>query len=188
MQPQPIILISGFSGAGKTTFWQEIVNHYPGQIIKVTSSVTRPPRENEVPGVDYHFLTTEDFLNKKEAGHFMETSEHFGNHYGSTSPEKLDLEPGQVPLYTVDPNGVASIKAMYPHAHAFFMYISPEEQYRRLTSRGESPEVIQKRLDRYQEEADMLAANQHHYHILRNEEPEDLQKAIEQFRQTVQLG
>jgi len=188
MSAKPLILISGFSGAGKTTFWKELIAKHPDQIIRVPTTTSRPPREGDTPGVDYHFVTPEEFLRKKEAGEFLETSYHFGTHYGSTHPEKFNLAPGQIPLYTVDPNGVNAIKALYPDAHAFFLFISPEEQYKRLLARGTAPDLIQKRIDRYNEEAQLLENNRHLYHVLRNEEPDDLAKAIEYFKRTVQLG
>ena len=188
MTKHPIALISGFSGAGKTTFWQELQNHHPDQIIKVTSFTTRATREGEIPGVHYHFISPEEFHEKKDNNHFLEWSAHYDQHYASPIPEELILTPDQIPLYTVDTNGAAAIKKTHPHAQAFFLYISPDEQYKRLTSRTTDQSLIASRLQRYEEEKEALEMNRDIYHILHNEEPDDLKKAIEYFRQTMQLG
>jgi guanylate kinase len=189
MPPKRIALLTGFSGAGKTTLWKELAALYPDQLKRVITYTTRNPRPGEVPGVDYHFITPEEFHQKNEQGHFLESSEHYGHHYAAPTVDHLDVEEHHVPMYVIDPKGGLAVKDHYPQTEAFFLYVSPEEQYRRLTERGNTdPELVKKRLERYQHEQEILEKNRHLYHILRNEEPDDLKKAMEHFRQTVQLG
>ncbi len=187
-KPKHIALLTGFSGAGKTTLWKELLALHPEELKRVITYTTRPPRDGEVHGVDYHFLAPDEFLHRKSQGHFLEASEHYGHHYGSPNPEHVDLEEHQIPIYTVDTNGSIAIKEHYPETHAFFLYISPEEQYRRLTERNADPENVKKRLERYHHEQEILERNRHLYHIIRNEEPDDLHNAIQHFRKTLQLG
>ena len=187
----PIILITGFSGAGKTTIWKELLNQHPKQIVRIPNNTTRAAREGEIPGVDYHFLTEEEFHRKREAGEFLESSEHMGSWYASTHPEAFKLEPDQIPLYTIDPVASVKLKQQFPHMELFFVYISPEEQYRRLTSfRGEtlSPQQLQSRIARYEQEHNVLEANREHFHVLRNETIEDLTNAVEYIQRKLSLG
>lgn len=187
--PKHIALLTGFSGAGKTTLWKELIALHPQQLNRVVTYTTRNPREGEQHGVDYHFLTTEDFLQKQEDGHFLESSQHYGHHYGSPTPDHLILPHDEaVPFYVIDPAGGVVLKERYPNTHAFFLYISPEEQYRRLKERATDPTFLQKRFARYQLENEVLEKNKHLYTILRNEEPEDLKNALEHFQKTLQLG
>lgn len=184
---KPLALITGFSGAGKTTLWQTLLSKHPDRLIKVVTSTTRPPREGERHGHDYHFLTPDDFLGKKSAGHFLETSEHYGHHYGSTAPEALELDRHHIPLYVLDTNGILEVKNQYPNAQAFFVHISPQEQYKRLSERTSNPEELEKRLRRYLHEQEVLETNEDIFHILPNETPEDLEKAVEHIRRTLAL-
>lgn len=185
---QNLILLTGFSGAGKTTLFQELVSRHPDQLIKVISNTTRAPRPGEVHGKDYNFLSHDEFHAKREAGHFLEHSEHYGNWYASTAPEQLDLVPGQIPLYVIDPGGFLAIREKYPHAHQFFLYVSPEEQYKRLSARDFEPHLLESRLAAYEREHQVLEAHKDKFNVLRHESVEDLQNAVEYIRKTLQLG
>lgn len=187
MEHPNIVLITGLSGAGKTTLWQNLVSRHPDRLHKVITHTTRPPREGERNGHDYHFVTPEDFHALREKGHFLESSEHYGNHYGSAAPTSLGLPPEYIPLYVVDPNGALAITEAFPNTHAFFVAISPAEQLRRLKERTADEAAIAARLARYDQEMAMYEANKHRINLLINEEPQDLEKAIDTIRRSLAL-
>ena len=81
-QPHPgkVIVISGPSGAGKTTLVRQVFDHFP-QLVSSISATTRPPRPGEKHGIDYYFLSSEEFLRRRAAGDFLESCEVFGRGY-----------------------------------------------------------------------------------------------------------
>lgn len=184
---RPLIILTGFSGAGKTTISQELINQHPDRLVKVITHTTRQPREGEQHGRDYHFLTLEDFIAKRDADHFLEHSQHYDHFYASPKPETLDLRPEQIPIYNLDTNGAEAIIQNYPNAQLFFVYISPEEQQRRLLARLEDPAKLASRILRYQEESKALEKLKDRYHVLRNEEVDDLQKAVDAVQRKMQI-
>jgi guanylate kinase len=108
----PLLLaISAPSGAGKTTICQEILAHHPSFVRAITCT-TRPPRTGETDGLDYYFLDAASFLQRLQAGHFLEHATVYGNSYGTLKSEVLGkLRQGKDLLLTVDVQGVASIQA-----------------------------------------------------------------------------
>ncbi len=77
-----VFVIAGPSGSGKTTIYKRLLKEEPGINFSV-SATTRPPRQGEVDGQDYHFLSREEFLRRREAGDFVEWAEVHGNYYGT---------------------------------------------------------------------------------------------------------
>src|SRR5580698_9904346 len=80
-----LFIISAPSGGGKTTITQEVIARLGEKchIQRAINYTSRPPRDNEVNGIDYHFITPEDFINKKASGFFLETTYYDNNYYGS---------------------------------------------------------------------------------------------------------
>jgi guanylate kinase len=106
-----LLVISAPSGAGKTTICQEILAHHPSFVRAITCT-TRPPRTGETDGLDYYFLDAASFLQRLQAGHFLEHATVYGNSYGTLKSEVLGkLRQGKDLLLTVDVQGVASIQA-----------------------------------------------------------------------------
>ncbi|MDP0491286.1 MAG: guanylate kinase [Verrucomicrobiota bacterium JB023] len=148
-----LYLVSGPSGSGKTTLCrrlaQEGLAHYS------ISCTTRAPREGEVNGRDYHFLTREEFAVEIEAGAFLEHAEVHGNCYGTLISEVVDfLDRGQDVVMDIDVQGAELVRACAdPVIRAalvdlFVMPATDEELEIRLRGRGTDPEdVIQLRLD-----------------------------------------
>jgi guanylate kinase len=117
-----LIVLSAPSGAGKTTIAHEILRRNPGLRFSV-SATTRPRRENESDGTDYHFLAREEFLRRVGAGEFVEWEEVYGNCYGTLRAE-IDavLQQGDSVLFDVDVKGGLSIRKHYPDALLIFIH------------------------------------------------------------------
>jgi guanylate kinase len=110
--PSPLlIVISAPSGGGKTTLCQQLLATNPN-VTRVVTSTTRPPREGELDGVDYHFLDVATFLERVRAGEFLEHATVFGRSYGNSRSDVLNkLREGRDVLLNIDVQGAATIRA-----------------------------------------------------------------------------
>lgn len=152
IKPGKIIIFSAPSGSGKTTILNRVREQYTNLKFSV-SCTTRLPRENEVDGIDYKFITEEEFKQKIDNDEFVEYEEVYpGQFYGtlkSAVNEKLDL--GIDVAFDVDIHGGLNIKRIYGE-QALAVFIQPpsiEELRRRLEKRGtDSAEVIKTRIER----------------------------------------
>lgn len=152
-----LVIISGFSGAGKGTVTKGLVEKY-GYSLSV-SATTRQPRKGEVEGEHYYFKTESDFLNLIDYNGFIEYAKYVDHYYGT--PRKYvedELEQGHVVLLEIEVQGAMKIKEQYPDAIMLFITTpSAQELKERLTGRGtETAEVIEKRLKRAREEVDSM--------------------------------
>ncbi|HBB71139.1 MAG TPA: guanylate kinase [Ruminococcus sp.] len=142
-----LIVFSAPSGCGKGTMLGEILKDKRFRCS--VSATTREPREGEVDGVSYHFLTREEFLRRVENGDFLENAEYCGNLYGTLRSE-VDpyLEQGTDVILEIEVQGAMQMRKKRPDA--LFVFIAPpsmQEIRRRLEKRGtETPEVIDKRI------------------------------------------
>jgi len=118
-----LIVISGPSGAGKDSIVERLLKINKKAVLSV-SATTRSPRENEVDGVHYHFLTREDFLDKIDKGEFLEYAEYNGNFYGTPKfGIKKQLDEGNDVLLVIEIQGALKIKELIPEA--LFIFIMP---------------------------------------------------------------
>jgi guanylate kinase len=119
--PGGLIVVSGPSGSGKTTIARTLLRDFPSLRFSV-SATTRPMRAGEREGVDYYFLTREQFQRRVAAAEFVEWEEVYGNLYGTLRAE-VDgaLQRGQHLLFDVDVKGALSIKERYPEALLVFI-------------------------------------------------------------------
>ena len=150
-----LIVLSAPSGGGKTTLCEQMLRDNPN-ISRAVTCTTRQPREGERDGVDYYFLTAEDFLRRVQAGNFLEHATVYGNSYGTLKAEVLGkLRAGKDVLLAVDVQGAAAIRtqaASDPElARALVqVFLTPESLTvleQRLKKRGkDAPEAIKKRL------------------------------------------
>ncbi len=143
-----LVVISGFSGAGKGTLMKELMNKYDNYALSV-SATTRQPREGEVDGISYFFTDKQTFLDIKEQGGFLECAQHFDNHYGT--PKALveqNLQQGKDVLLEIEPVGALQVKEKMPQSVLIFLNVpSKEVLLERLKGRGsETEETIKKRM------------------------------------------
>ena len=151
-----LIVVSGFSGAGKGTLMKRLVSDYDNYALSV-SMTTRQPRTGEVDGREYFFSTKEEFEKKIEEEGLVEYACYCGNYYG-TPREYVEkkLEEGKDVILEIEIQGALKIKQKFPTALLLFvMPPSAAELKRRLVGRGtETEDVIAKRLKRATEEAE----------------------------------
>ena len=110
-----IFVISGPSGSGKTSLAREVCDELKDKAHFSISTTTRPKREGEKDGVDYFFVTKEEFLKDVEEGYFLEWAEVHGNFYG-TSKRQIDkaLSEGKIVFLDIDVQGHEAVRKAYP--------------------------------------------------------------------------
>ena len=151
-----LIVVSGFSGAGKGTLMKELLKRYDNYALSV-SMTTRAHREGEVDGESYFFVDKETFERTIAEDGLIEYASYCGNYYG-TPREYVEkcLQDGRDVILEIEIQGALKVKEKFPEALLLFvMPPSAAELKRRLEGRGtESPEVIRERLVRASEEAE----------------------------------
>ena len=144
-----LFVVSGPSGAGKGTICKALIERSADVFLSV-SATTRKPRENEVGGVHYHFLSEDDFKRRIAEGDMLEYAVFCGNYYG-TPKHKVDemLDAGKNVILEIEVQGAMKVRAKYPEG--VFIFVLPpsmQELRNRIKGRGtESDEVIAERLN-----------------------------------------
>ena len=149
-----LFVISGPSGAGKGTLVAKLLQLVPDTWVSV-SATTRNPREGEIDGVHYHFLTREQFDDLVAHDGFLEWATYSGNSYGTLrSSVESHINAGEQVILEIEVQGAAQIKSKIPTAHLIFIEPpSLEILEQRLRGRGtESEEDVNKRLSTAQME------------------------------------
>lgn len=162
-------MITGPSGVGKGTLIRELLARTPDLELSV-SATTREPREGEVDGRDYHFLSSALFDERARAGEFLEHATYSGNRYGTLRSEvERRLAEGHSVVLEIEVQGARQVRAAM--ADAVLVFIAPPDEdalRRRLEGRGlDSPEAIAERL---RTASDELAAQQEFQHVVVNDE------------------
>ena len=152
-----LIVISGFSGAGKGTVVKKLIEKYDYSLS--ISATTRAPREGEVDGREYYFKTDEEFKSLIDYNGLIEWAQYVENYYGT--PRKFvedEIAAGRNVILEIEVQGAMNIKAQYPNAILIFITTKDIETLEaRLRARGtETDEVIQKRIRRAAEEVDSM--------------------------------
>ncbi|MFG3451848.1 guanylate kinase [Stutzerimonas stutzeri] len=143
-----LYIVSAPSGAGKTSLVKALLDAQP-QVRVSVSHTTRPMRPGEVDGVNYHFVSREEFIQRLEHDEFLEHAEVFGNLYG-TSQRWLEqtLSQGFDLILEIDWQGAQQVRRLMPQAKSIFILPPTQEALRqRLTNRGQdSDDVIETRM------------------------------------------
>jgi len=151
MSNRNIVVLTAPSGAGKTTIAHRVLDAMPEMEFSV-SATTREPRPDETDGVDYHFLSTEEFEARIEAGKLLEYEEVYpGQYYGTLRSEIESKGRDGSVLLDIDVEGALHVKRVYGD-DALVLFVAPpsrDELRRRLRERGtEEAHALQARLDR----------------------------------------
>ncbi|MBQ2053632.1 MAG: guanylate kinase [Eubacterium sp.] len=154
MKKGRLIVVSGFSGAGKGTVIKRLREKYDYSLS--ISATTRAPREGEEDGREYYFKTVDEFMSLIDYNGLIEWAQYVDNYYGT--PRKFveeEIAAGKNVILEIEVQGAMNIKSQYPDAILIFISTKDIETLReRLTNRGtETPEVINKRIARAAEEA-----------------------------------
>jgi len=175
-----LVVISGPSGAGKSTVVRQLLADCRLPLALSVSATTRPPRQGEVNGVDYHFLAAEDFQQRRLAGEFLESKEVYslGYWYGTLQSEvTAGLNAGKWVILEIDVQGALSVLESHPETVTIFIHCgSLQELERRLRQRGTDSEAqIARRLDVARRELTYLDRYQHQ--VINN----DVQQAVREI-------
>ena len=178
-----LVVVSGFSGAGKGTLMKELLKRYDNYALSV-SATTRQPREGEKDGEDYFFVNREYFQQMIEEGRLVEYAQYVNHYYGTPRDyvEKKMAE-GKDVILEIEIQGALKVKKRFPDA--LLIFVTPPsagELRRRLVGRGtENIEVINARLRRAAEEASGMEA---YDYLLINDE---IDACVEQMHQLITL-
>lgn len=156
-----LVIVSGFSGAGKGTLMKRLMETHGEQYALSISMTTRNPRPGEVDGQSYFFVSTEQFEKTISENGLIEYASYCDNYYGTPKKYVEDmLAQGKDVILEIEIQGALKVKEQYPEALLLFvMAPSAEELRRRLVSRGtETAEVVAKRMARAAEEAEGITA------------------------------
>jgi guanylate kinase len=167
-----IVVVSGPSGAGKTSVMRRVYSNSPVPLVQSPSATTRPPRPEETDGVDYYFLSDEDFQHRRKRGEFLECYQvfHQSYWYGTLwSAVTPGLEAGKWVVLGIDVHGARAVRERFADAITIFVRPSSREELcRRLRARGtESEEAIQYRLAVADEE--LAEASQYQYQVVNDD-------------------
>ena len=176
-----LIVVSGFSGTGKGTVLKKLMSEKENYVFSV-SATTREPREGEVDGREYFFVSEEKFQSMIEENAFLEYACYVKHSYGTPMQYVFEqMEAGKDVLLDIEIQGALNVKKQYPEAVLVFLIPpSAEALKNRLVGRGtEKWPVIRERLERAAEEAD--AVSQYDY-VLVND---DLDLCVEQLHSLI---
>jgi guanylate kinase len=176
-----VFVITGPSGVGKGTLIRGLMERIPGLELSV-SATTRAPRSGERDGVDYHFLTPEEFERRVRAGEFVEHADYAGRRYGTLRRELEERgREGRAVVLEIEVQGARQVRASVPGAVLVFIAPPSAQALReRLGKRGtDDPEEVERRLRVAEEE---LHARAEFAHVVVNDTLED---ALEELAATV---
>lgn len=178
-----LIIVSGFSGAGKGTVMKKLMSEYDNYALSI-SATTRTPRPGEQDGREYFFKTVEEFETMIENNQLIEYAKYVGNYYGTPKEyvEKM-LDEGKDVILEIEMQGTMKVKEMMPET--VLVFITPptaEELKKRLEGRGtEDSETIKARLKRASEE--VVYMDKYDYLLINDK----LDECVENLHKIVQM-
>lgn len=178
-----LVVVSGFSGAGKGTLMKELLRRYDNYALSV-SATTRSPRAGEEDGKDYFFVSRERFQEMRQNKELIEYAQYVNHYYGTPRAYVEEkMAQGKDVILEIEIQGALKVKKRFPDA--LLLFVTPPsaaELKRRLVGRGtETIEVINARLRRAAEEAAGMEA---YDYLLIND---DLDVCVQQMHQLIQL-
>lgn len=179
-----LVVISGFSGSGKGTLMKELLKRYDDTYALSISATTRSPREGELHGREYFFVTKAEFEKMIENEELIEYAGYVGNYYGTPKPYVLSkLLEGKDVILEIEVQGATDLKKRYPEA--VMIFITPPDKKtleKRLVGRGtESKAQIENRLERAAKEADSI--KNYDYLIIND----DIDETVEKIHNLIQV-
>lgn len=178
-----LVVVSGFSGAGKGTLMKALLTSHPQQYALSISATTRKPRTGEEHGREYFFLSKDEFEQMIEADDLIEHACYVGNYYGTPKSYVLEqMKAGRDVILEIEIQGALEVKKKFPDT--LLLFVTPPSAKvleHRLRGRGtETEDVIRDRLKRAVEEADYM---EHYDYLLVND---DLEVCTEEMHQLIQ--
>lgn len=167
--PGILLIVTGSTASGKDAIVKKLLAKYPS-FSKITTTTSRTPRDGEINGKDYYFVSKEKFLDMIQEGKFLETVEYSGNFYGTTKTEIKKVLNGQNIIWRVEPTMAARTKDYFEEifdansaqkiiSRTLIVFITtPDKEtlVRRLRARGMKEEAIQVRFKQDAENWDKL--------------------------------
>lgn len=181
-----LLVISGFSGAGKGTLVQKLVQEHDNYALSI-SMTTREPRAGEIDGVHYHFVSDEEFEEKIANNGMIEYAGYCRHYYGTPRDfVEQKLAEGKDVILEIEIQGAHKVRSQYEDAVLLFvMPPSAEELHRRLAGRGTEPEdVIAERMRRASQEAEGIDT---YGYIVVNDKLDDCISQINAIVETARL-
>lgn len=177
-----LIVVSGFSGAGKGTVMKEIMKKYDNYALSI-SATTRNPRPGEENGREYFFLTREEFEKMIAKDELIEYARYVENYYGTPKAYVMEqLHAGKDVILEIEIQGALKVKEKYPET--LLLFVTPPDAHtlkNRLVGRGtEEMDVIEMRMKRAAEEAEGM--ERYDYLIIND----DLDTCVEEMHRIIQ--
>lgn len=183
-QEGALVVVSGFSGAGKGTLMKALTAKYDNYALSI-SATTRSPREGEADGREYFFKTREEFEQMIADDELVEYAQYVGNYYGTPKEYVFsNIKAGRDVILEIEIQGALKIKERFPEAVLIFITPpSAEELKNRLVGRGTEPlETILARLGRASEEAEGI---ENYDYILVNDKIEECTEEMHRLIQSM---
>ena len=177
-----LIVVSGFSGAGKGTLMKEIMKQYDDYALSI-SATTRASREGEVDGREYFFRTVDEFEKMIAQDELIEYAKYVNNYYGTPRAYvEQKLEEGKDVILEIEIQGALKVKEKFPETLLLFVTPPSVDILReRLIGRGtETMEVVEERMKRAVEESEGM---EHYDYLVIND---DLQECVEDMHHIIQ--
>lgn len=177
-----LIVVSGFSGAGKGTLMKRLMEEYDNYALSI-SATTRDPRPGEVHGREYFFRTNEEFEKMIAHDELIEYAKYVNHYYGTPKDYVMEqLESGKDVILEIEIQGALKVKEKYPDT--LLLFVTPpsaEELKNRLVGRGtETMDVIESRMKRAVEESQGM---EHYDYLVVND---DLENCVKEMHQIIQ--
>lgn len=172
-----VVAIMGKAGSGKDTILRVLVNKFPDKYNEIVSCTTRPPREGEQEGVNYHFLTVEQFTEKVLNGDMLEATEFNGWHYGTALSS---LSKDKINVGVFNPEGIRCLMEDNSiDLTVYYVWASDKERIIRQLNREQNPDIKEIIRRFTADEQDFNDLSDIDYLVFANQDAEDLFKAID---------